>query len=473
MRSSKNREEPRHITGTGLHQALKVSTEGRKSRLFTDKELKDLILPLFVEQFLIMLVGIADIFTVSFVSEEAVSGVSLVTSFNTVFINLFSALSAGGAVIISQYMGRGDVKEAGRSSSQLLTSSAIFSIVSALIVLISGERLMKLMFGRVEDEVMKACVTYLGISACSYPALAVYNAGAALYRSMGKTGATMYISAVSNLINVTGNCVGVFVFHAGVAGVAWPSLISRTFSAILITSLCFSERNDVRYTIDQIFRIDKSLQKKILCIAVPNGIESGIFQLVKVALSSVAALFGTYQIAANGVAQSIWSVAALVCVAMGPAFITVIGRCMGAGDLRAAEFYFKKLIRITVTFSAIWNALIFAATPVMMHFYSLNVETKELIVSLVLIHNIFSASAFPFADPVGKGLRAAGDVKFTTMVSLFTTIGIRLIFSMIFGIKLGLGVMGIAYAMCLDWIIRGIIFGARVKGGRWKEFKVI
>ena len=452
MRSSKNREEPRRITGTGLQQALKVSTEERKVRLFTDKELKDLILPLFVEQFLIMLVGIADIFTVSFVSEEAVSGVSLVNSFNTVFINLFSALSAGGVVIISQYMGRGDVKEAGRSSSQLLTSSAIFSIVSALIVLISGERLMKLMFDRVEDEVMKACVTYLGISACSYPALAVYNAGAALYRSMGKTDATMYISAVSNLINVTGNCVGVFVFHAGVAGVAWPSLISRTFSAILITSLCFSERNDVRYTIDQIFRIDKSLQKKILCIAVSNGIESGIFQLVKVALSSVAAL---------------------VCVAIGPAFITVIGRCMGAGDLRAAEFYFKKLIRITVTFSAIWNALIFAATPVIMHFYSLNVETKELIVSLVLIHNIFSSSAFPFADPVGKGLRAAGDVKFTTMVSPFTTIGIRLVFSMIFGIKLGLGVMGIAYAMCLDWIIRGIIFGARVKGGRWKEFKVI
>ena len=452
MRSSKNREEPRRITGTGLQQALKVSTEERKVRLFTDKELKDLILPLFVEQFLIMLVGIADIFTVSFVSEEAVSGVSLVNSFNTVFINLFSALSAGGVVIISQYMGRGDVKEAGRSSSQLLTSSAIFSIVSALIVLISGERLMKLMFDRVEDEVMKACVTYLGISACSYPALAVYNAGAALYRSMGKTDATMYISAVSNLINVAGNCVGVFVFHAGVAGVAWPSLISRTFSAILITSLCFSERNDVRYTIDQIFRIDKSLQKKILCIAVSNGIESGIFQLVKVALSSVAAL---------------------VCVAIGPAFITVIGRCMGAGDLRAAEFYFKKLIRITVTFSAIWNALIFAATPVIMHFYSLNVETKELIVSLVLIHNIFSSSAFPFADPVGKGLRAAGDVKFTTMVSPFTTIGIRLVFSMIFGIKLGLGVMGIAYAMCLDWIIRGIIFGARVKGGIWKEFKVI
>ena len=452
MRSSKNREEPRRITGTGLQQALKVSTEERKVRLFTDKELKDLILPLFVEQFLIMLVGIADIFTVSFVSEEAVSGVSLVNSFNTVFINLFSALSAGGVVIISQYMGRGDVKEAGRSSSQLLTSSAIFSIVSALIVLISGERLMKLMFDRVEDEVMKACVTYLGISACSYPALAVYNAGAALYRSMGKTDATMYISAVSNLINVAGNCVGVFVFHAGVAGVAWPSLISRTFSAILITSLCFSERNDVRYTIDQIFRIDKSLQKKILCIAVSNGIESGIFQLVKVALSSVAAL---------------------VFVAIVPAFITVIGRCMGAGDLRAAEFYFKKLIRITVTFSAIWNALIFAATPVIMHFYSLNVETKELIVSLVLIHNIFSSSAFPFADPVGKGLRAAGDVKFTTMVSPFTTIGIRLVFSMIFGIKLGLGVMGIAYAMCLDWIIRGIIFGARVKGGRWKEFKVI
>lgn len=250
-------------------------------------------------------------------------------------------------------------------------------------------------------------------------------------------------------------------------------MIARTFSAVVITVLCFSRKNPVRYLKGWLLRLDGALQKRILGIAIPNGVESGIFQLVKVALSSVVALFGTYQIAANGVAQSIWSMASLVSVAMGPVFITVIGQCMGAGAIKQAESYFKKLMKITLVFAAVWNALIFVATPVLLSFYALAEETKHLTILLVLIHNIFSAIAFPFADPLGKGLRAAGDVRFTTLVSLFTTIGVRLVFSMIFGITLNMGVMGIVWAMCLDWTIRGVIFILRQKSGKWKSFRVI
>ena len=184
----------------------------------------------------------------------------------------------------------------------------------------------------------------------------------------------MYLSIASNIINVAGNCIGVFWLHAGVAGVAWPSLLARMFSAVVITFFCFSEKNPVRYGKAWIFRLDGSLQKIILRIAVPNGIESGIFQLVKVALSSVAALFGTYQIAANGVAQSIWSVASLVASTMGP---------------------------------------------------------------------------------------------------VFTTIGVRLVFSILFAIVLHMGVVGIACAMCLDWVVRGVIFWLRFRQGKWKNYRVI
>lgn len=165
--------------------------------------------------------------------------------------------------------------------------------------------------------------------------------------------------------------------------------------------------------------------------------------------------------------------ASLVSVAMGPVFITVIGQCMGAGATEQAEYYFKKLMKITLVFAAVWDALIFVATPVLLSFYALAEETKRLTILLVLIHNIFSAIAFPFADPLGKGLRAAGDVRFTTFVSLFTTIGVRLVFSMIFGITLNMGVMGIAWAMCLDWTIRGVIFILRQKNGKWKSCRVI
>lgn len=443
------------------------------SKQFSNQDLKNLIIPLFLEQLLVALVGMADVFVIGFVGEAAVSGVSLVNSFNTIFLNLFTALAAGGAVVISQYIGREEKELASRSACQLVLAATLFSVAAAVLILLNCEPLLRLLFGKVEPEVMTACITYLRISAYSYPALAVYNAGAALYRSFGKTSTTMYISVISNCINVVGNCIGVFVLKAGVAGVAWPSLIARTFSAVAITVLCFSQKNPVSYFWEGLLRLEGNLQAKILRIAVPNGFESGIFQLVKVALSSVISMFGTYQIAANGVAQSFWSMAALVCVTMGPVFITVIGQCMGAGDTEAAEYYFHKLMKITLVFAVVWNVLIFALTPVVLHFYTLESQTKQLVLWLVFIHNVFNTVAFPFADPLGKGLRACGDVGFTTGISLFTTIGVRLVFSVLFAVILQMGVIGIAFAMCLDWSIRGIIFWCRFRQGKWKSLKVI
>lgn len=333
-----------------------------RTGLFSNQDLRNMIVPLFFEQLLVMLVGMADTLVISYAGEAAVSGVSLVNQFNTIFIYLFTALASGGSVVISQYIGGKQSDQAGESSSQLLVCSTMFSVVLGLFVLVGNEQILRLMFGRVEDSVMEACITYLRISAYSYPTLAIYNSGAAVYRSLGKTSVTMKISIVANLINVAGNMIGVFVLHAGVAGVAYPSLIARAFSAIAITVLCFRKENEVRYRRQWIFQWNGGMMKSILNIAVPNGVENGIFQLVKVALSSIVALFGTYQIAANGVAQSIWSMAALAGVAMGPAFITVIGQCMGSRDIEAADEYFKKLTRITLALSSVWNLLIFGLT---------------------------------------------------------------------------------------------------------------
>ena len=431
-----------------------------------------MILPLLMEQFLLMLVGLADTMVVSYAGEAAVSGVSLVNSFNTIFINLFTALASGGAVVVSQYIGRRDIKMASESSSQLLMAATVFAVVISIPVLIWKVPLLRVLFGKVEPDVMEACKTYLRISVYSFPALGIYNAGTALYRSIGKTSVTMKISIVSNLINVAGNLIGVFVFHAGVAGVAYPSLIARTFSAVVITLLCFREK-EVRYVGRWIFQWNRELLKKMLSIAIPNGVESGIFQFVKVALSSVVALFGTYQIAANGISQSIWSVAALISVTMGPAFITVIGQCMGAGDIRQAEYYFRKLTKVTVCISVAWNTLIFLITPLLIKIFAVSRQTGQMILYLVLIHNIANAVVFPFADPLGKGLRAAGDAMFTMGISLFTTIGVRLILSILLGIVLNLGVIGIALAMCLDWTVRGVIFWIRFRQGKWKTYRVI
>lgn len=441
--------------------------------MFSNCDLKNMIVPLFFEQLLVMLVGIMDTFIVSYVGEAAVSGVSLVNSFNTIFIYLFTALASGGAVVISQYIGNKDQKNSVRSSSQLLMFSTLLSIVLTCIVLMFHQAILSALFGKVEIDVMNACITYIVISALSYPFIAIYNAGASLFRSMGKTKTTMYVSLASNIINVIGNCIGVFVLHAGVAGVAIPSLIARAFSAIVITKLCFQQNQMTYYTKKDLFAFDADILRRVLSIAVPNGIENGIFQFVKVALSSVVALFGTYQIAANGVAQSIWSLAALMGVTLGPVYITVIGQCMGSGNQEQAKYYFKKLNKLAIVLSIVWNLIVLALTPLFMHFYQLSSETLQLIFYLVVIHGVFNAIVYPISGPLSNGLRAAGDVKFTMIVSIASTLLARFVFSIIFAIYLNMGVIGIAFAMCLDWTIRAVIFYCRYRSLKWLEFKVI
>lgn len=441
--------------------------------MFSDKDLRRLIVPLFVEQFLLMFVGIADTFVVSFSSEADVSGVSLITSFNTVLIFLFTALSSGGAVIISQYIGNQNKKSASMAASQLLLVSILISTLMAVLILIFRQPLLDLLFGKIEPEVRDACEIYLVITTLSLPALAVYDAGAALCRSIGKTEVTMYISTITNVINVIGNCIGVFVLHLGAAGVAYPSLITRILSAAAVTVFCFGKKLPVRYQIPFLFKWDKALQKKIMGIALPNGIENGVHQLVKVALSSMVALFGTYQIAANGVAQSIWSLASIMGLAMAPVYTTVIGQCMGARDLDAANYYFKKLNRITFVLSVLWNAFVFVITPLIVRYSAISAEAKRLVIWLVLINNIFNGVAYPFAGSLGNGLRAAGDVKFTMIVSITLTIAARLFFSALFGLWLGFGVIGVAIGMSIDLVFRGAIFIWRYRSQKWTQFQLI
>ena len=342
-----------------------------------------------------------------------------------------------------------------------------------VLIVVFRQPLLRLLFGKIESEVMAACNIYLLITTFSLPALAVYDAGAALCRSIGKTNVTMYISIAANVVNVVGNCVGVFALKMGAAGVAYPSLSSRVLSAAAVTVYCFSRKNSVRYRMADVFCWDGGLLKKIMGIALPNGVENGVHQLVKVALSSMVALFGTYQIAANGVAQSIWSLAAIMGLAMTPVYTTVIGQCMGAGDVAAANLYFRKLNRITLVLSILWNALIFAITPLIVRYSAISPEAKDLVIWLVLINNIFNGLAYPFAGSLGSGLRAAGDVRFTMIVSITLTVAARLLFSALFGLWLGWGVIGVTIGMSMDLVFRGVIFIWRYRSQKWTQFRLI
>lgn len=442
-------------------------------QIFSNLKLRNLIIPLVIEQLLVLLVGVSDTLMVSYAGPAAISGVSLVNQLSTLFIMIFAALAAGGAVVASQYLGKKDQENSGLAASQLLMVTTLISILMMVVILMGNHFLLNLVFGRVDGDVMDACMTYMAISAFSFPALAVYNSCAGLFRTMAKTKTIMYVSLLMNVINVVGNYFGIFVFHAGVAGVAYPSLISRCIAALIMLGFMFNKSNVIHVSMRNLKQWHNKMIARILSVAIPNSIENGLFQLAKVALSSIVALFGTAQIAANGVAQSFWAMAALFIMAMGPAFITVIGQCVGANDYEAATYYMKKLLRITYMGGIAWNAFFLMIIPFVLKLYDLPQETISLVIILCLIHNTFNSMLCPTAFALSTGLRAAGDVKYTMYASIFSTVICRVAFSVFFGVYLNFGVTGIAIAMVGDWAVKSILIMKRYHGGKWQDFRIV
>ena len=442
-------------------------------KLFTDSMLKAMIVPLVVEQLLQMVVGLADTMMVSYAGEAVVAGVGLDTMIYTIFIYLFTAISAGGSVVVAQYIGSRDRQRGNLAASQIFHLAGVVSLACMALMLLFGGWLLERMYPATEPETMAACKTYMWIVALSFPANALYNAGSAIYRTMGKTSVTMKVSLLANLVNVAGNAIGIFVLRAGAAGVAWPTTISWYVAAIVMTALCFRKQSEVRVAWRSMLKPDAVMRRRILGIAIPNSIENTLFQAAKVVLGILVATFGTSQIAANTTGQTFWSLAACMGVAMSTVFITVIGQCVGAGDEGAAEWYMRKLTRLSVVLAVLWNAAVMALTPMLLPLYDLSAETKRLILIIVAIHNLFSATVQPFAMPLSSGLRAAGDVKFTMWASIFCTVFCRTLFSIILAKWLGMGVIGIALAMALDWCIKAGLDIWRFRSGRWKNRHVI
>ena len=460
----------------GINRWIEPKTRLPFSRQpFSNAALKAMIIPLVIEQLLQMVVGLADTMMVSYAGEAVVAGVGLDTMVYTIFIYLFTAVSAGGAVVVSQYIGSRDRESAELSASQIFHIAGLLSLICMVLMLLFEASLLQAMYPKTEKAAMEACQTYMWIVALSFPANAVYNAGAALYRSMGQTKTTMWVSMLANLINVIGNAIGIFVLKAGAAGVAWPTTISWYVAAIIMTWLCAGGSRAGRICIraKHVFRPDVPMAKRILGVAIPNSVENTLFQAVKVVLGMLVATFGTSQIAANTTGQTFWSLAACMSVSMGTVFITVIGQCKGAGDTEAADWYMRKLTRLSLLLAVGWNAMVMVLTPLLLPLYDLSAETKQLILIIVAIHNLFSAFVQPFSGPLSSGLRAAGDVRFTMWASIFATVVCRTFLSFLLAKWLGMGVIGIALAMVLDWCIKAGLDIWRFRSGKWKEKKII
>ncbi len=441
--------------------------------MFSKKQLRKLIAPLIVEQILAITVGMVDTMMISYAGEAAISGVSLVDMINVLLINIFAAVATGGAVVVSQYLGHGNKKLACRAAEQLITVSVVISTAIMLIGLLFRAPLLKLLFGTVEADVMKNAMIYFLISAFSFPFLAVFNACAATYRSMGNSKISMQVSVGMNIFNAIGNAILIFGFQMGTAGAALSTLAARMLGALVMMILMKNQKNDVYVIYRNLIRWERDMVRKILHIAIPNGVENGLFQLGRVLVVSIISRFGTAQIAANAVANNLDSMGCIAGQAMNLAMITVVGQCMGAGEKEQAVWYTKKLWKFTYQITAAVNSVILLSLPLLLNIYSLSPEAWRYAFILVCIHNGCAIFLWPTSFTMPNALRASGDVKFTMVVSVASMFIFRIGFSVVLGIYLGLGAIGVWIAMVLDWICRVSFYIWRFFSRKWLDFKVI
>ncbi len=437
--------------------------------LYTNKDLRKLILPLVMEQFLTLLVGMADTIMISGVGEAAVSGVSLVDTINVLVINVFVAFGTGGAVVAGHFLGQKDNGKACKAAWQTTLFSVLMAILVTGVFIAFHDGLLRVVFGNVEEAVMQNAKDYLVVTAFSIAPLALYNACAGMLRAMSDSKTTMWISILMNIINISGNAIFIYALSMGATGAALATTISRVVGAVIIFCLMFRKDRAIHFVGQLTLRFDLQYIKKILYIGVPNSLENSMFQLGKILTISMVSSYGTYAIAANAVCNTLAAFNVLPGLAINNALLAVAAVCVGAGEFEQARYYTKKLMKIAMGFLAGMTLLIVLGGEWIIGFYNLSPEASELAVQVFTYHGIMAVFFWLPSFSLPNTLRAAGDVVWSMAIGIFSMWVFRLLFSWLLGTYFGMGLMGVWVAMTIDWVFRACCYLLRFKGHKWEK----
>ncbi len=451
----------------------KTSSRVLEKPMFSRQFLCMLIVPLIAEQFLAITIGMVDTMMVATVGEAAVGSVSIIDSISHLMVQLFASFATGGAVVASQYLGRKDQVSANDAAKQLFILS--LGVATLLLVLCMPVRkaIISLIFGSIEADVLVGSTIYFKYILLSLPFLASFNACAALFRSMGNSKVSLGVSILMNITNIVGNAYFIFGLHMGVAGAGLATLLSRILSATIMVILISNRKNII--FIHKIWKFEWHWHKvkKILQIGIPTGIEGSIFHIGRLLVQSFIASFGTVALAANAISNSVASLANIPGRAINMASITIIGQSLGAKRPDLAVSYGRRLLFLAYGSIALITIPLFIIAPSVVDIFNLSAEASHLATNIIRTAMVASTLIWPFSFTIPNFLRAAGDVKYTMIVSMFSMWICRVGSSYALAFFLGLGVYGVWFGMYLDWVCRGIFFFVRFARGKWRTKKVI
>lgn len=441
--------------------------------MFSNRDLKKLLIPLAIDQLLNTMMGTVGTLVVSNLGSAAISAVSLVDSINILIVQAFYALAAGGTVICSHYLGCSDRMHAKKAAKQLIFITFALSVIMAALCIAFNGPLLRLIFGEVEHQVMDYAQQYFLISAISYPFIALYDDGASIFRAQENSRLPMQISLYSNLINLALNFLFVWGLHLGVMGSALATLAARVFSTVFVLVKLRSPRWAISLEHYLNIRPDWGQIKKILYLGIPSGIENSMFQFGKLALQSTVSMMGTAAIAAQGMTNTLENLNGILAIGIGIGSMTVVGECLGAGRKDEAVYYIRKLSWIAEAVLAASCLAIFILVHPITYFGGMEPESAKMCIFMVTCITIVKPLVWTLSFIPAYGLRAAGDVKFTMIVSAASMWLCRVSLAIFLARVMGFGPIAVWIGMFADWTVRAVIFFLRFRSRKWLNHQVI
>ena len=286
------------------------------------------IIPLMLTGILQLLYNAADSIVVGhYDGSSALAAVSSVGALINLLVNAFMGLSVGAAVVVAQDYGAKDYEGVSKTVHTSYLISIIGGVVVGAIGLIFSRQF--LIWMESPEDVLPLSTEYLMIYFIGTPANMAYNFGASILRSVGDTKRPLYFLTISGLVNVILNLVLVIIFHMGVAGVAYATIISQILSAVMVIVYMMKSKDCVRF-VPKKMRIHGDKLKKMLYIGLPAGFQGTVFSLSNVVIQSAVNSFGSLVMAGNGAASSLEGFTYTAMNSVYQASLTFVGQNVGA-----------------------------------------------------------------------------------------------------------------------------------------------
>ncbi len=269
----------------------------------------------------------------NFASTDRVAAVAAVGANGPVIglvLNLFIGIALGANVVIANAIGRGDRETVSRA----VHTSVVASVLGGFIVMLIGQLLARpvLMMLNVPDDVFPLAMTYMRIYLLGLPVIFLYNFESAIFRSAGDTKTPLIALAVSGILNVILNIFFVTVLDMTVDGVAIATVIANLVSSVILGRKLLKSKLSVHIELNEL-RIDWKILWRILKIGLPAGIQSAVFSLSNIIISSAINSLGKVTMAASSAAFNVEIMAYYILNSFGQACTTFVGQNYGAAQI--------------------------------------------------------------------------------------------------------------------------------------------